>query len=452
MIKSLYIRLVAVFVAAVIVGLVVSLIVSNHLFDQQLQEWMKTDTEQSGEHIAALLKESDPGKWSTILPQLAEMKSSYIGLYDAAGGRVAGSADSPKVVSGDILRVIGGERYQQFIEPHNDGLPAWLMGFPIQLGGTSFALFVQPDYSVFSVGIRRTIQLNLLIVLVVGGAVMAVAARYLVKPLNMLTRATRKLAKGNFNVRLDYTRNDEIGVLTQSFNEMALELGQLEQMRQDFVSNVSHEIQSPLTSIIGFAKALRSSTIPEAERINYLDIIQSESERLSRLSDNLLKLASLESKHHPFRRTTFRLDEQLRHVAVVCEPLWSAKHIRLELTLPKTMIAGDADLLNQVWMNLLGNSIKFTPEGGSIRIRSESEVSRVKVSFADTGIGIPEGERNKIFQQFYKADRSRTGTTGGSGLGLAIVHNIVSLHKGAIQVESKEGEGTMMTVILPSIS
>ncbi|WP_282939299.1 HAMP domain-containing sensor histidine kinase [Paenibacillus sp. RC67] len=450
MIKSLYTRVVVAFIIAVMIGLVGSLLVTNRMFEKQMQDWMKEDTSRSAENMMVILREADPERWGLILQRFADMKSSYISIYDSSGKKQASSSTSFTVSEDQVVQVLSGSSYQEFIDNRNHELPAWLMGFPLKRGTEAFALFIQPNYMTISHSIKNSIQLNLLIVLVLGGLVMVVAAQYLVKPLNMLTKATRELAKGNFNVQMNLKRNDEIGILTQSFDEMTKELKQLEQMRQDFVSNVSHEIQSPLTSIIGFTKALKSSTMPVAERLYYLDIIQSESERLSRLSDNLLKLASLESKHHPFQKTTYRLDEQIRHVAVVCEPLWSAKRLHLELNLPKTVIAADEDLLNQVWINLLGNSIKFTPEEGKIRIRASAEVHQVKVTITDTGIGIPEAELSMIFHQFYKADRSRTGAAEGSGLGLSLVRKIVSMHNGTVAVSSKEGEGTTVTVVLPS--
>ncbi|WP_430106742.1 sensor histidine kinase [Paenibacillus validus] len=198
---------------------------------------------------------------------------------------------------------------------------------------------------------------------------------------------------------------------------MAEELKQLEQMRRDFVSNVSHEIQSPLTSISGFSKLIRDPGMPANERNQYLDIIETESLRLSRLSENLLKLASLESEHHPFHPVTFDLDEQLRRVVVALEPQWSAKELELELELPRVKITGDPDQLNQVWINLFGNAVKFTPREGRVSIRLEALTDRVKVVIADTGIGIKEEDLEPIFTRFYKADRARQRELGGSGLG-----------------------------------
>lgn len=233
---------------------------------------------------------------------------------------------------------------------------------------------------------------------------------------------------------------------------MAVDLKQLERMRQDFVSNVSHEIQSPLTSISGFAKALKDmNTIAEDERIQYLDIILAESGRLSRLSDNLLKLASLDSNHHPLEYATFHLDEQIRQVVVNCEPLWSEKNMNINLDLPQAAeITADKDQLNQVWTNLFGNSIKFTPEGGHIHFQFRTSMDGYTVTLSDSGVGIAPEQLGRVFERFYKTDRSRN-RSGGNGLGLAIVKKICVLHQGDIYIESKVGQGTKVVVHLPAI-
>lgn len=171
---------------------------------------------------------------------------------------------------------------------------------------------------------------------------------------------------------------------------------------------------------------------------------------MSRMSDNLLHLASLESKHHPFHPVTFRLDEQIRQTAVALEPQWAAKSIAIDLELPVVKICGDRDQLDQVWINLLGNSIRFTPEGGKIAIDVRRGIHQVSVTIKDTGIGIAPEDQAQIFERFYKADRSRNRAYNGSGLGLAIVKRIVDLHHGHIEVRSEPGTGTEITVTLPS--
>lgn len=196
---------------------------------------------------------------------------------------------------------------------------------------------------------------------------------------------------------------------------------------------------------------LKEESLSAEEKKRYLDIIQEEIQRLSRLSENLLKLASLESDHPPFHPEPYSLDEQLRRVAVAMEPQWSAKSLELDLSLDKADVVADPDQLKQVWINLLSNSVKFTPEGGTIRIRLENGDSFVKVQIADTGVGIPPESLPHIFDRFYMGDRARSRRKNGNGLGLSIAKKIVELHQGEIHAESEVGKGTTFTVMLPKI-
>jgi signal transduction histidine kinase len=230
---------------------------------------------------------------------------------------------------------------------------------------------------------------------------------------------------------------------------MAKALSELEQMRQDFVSNVSHELQTPLTSIRGYSQILKEEELSAAERKEYIDIIQQEIERLSRLSENLLKLASLESNRHPFHPETYSLDEQLRRVVVFMEPQWSKKQLELDLSLERVEITADQDQLKQVWLNLLGNSIKFTPAGGRIRIQLTKDEQQVAVQVADTGVGISPEALPHVFERFYTGDPARERRKNGNGLGLSIAKKVVDLHHGNIQAQSEVGQGTTFTVRLP---
>ncbi|WP_342042931.1 sensor histidine kinase [Bacillus sp. OTU2372] len=268
--------------------------------------------------------------------------------------------------------------------------------------------------------------------------------------------AMKNMARGNFNIDLSpykkeiKNRRHPFYEIINSINHMAKELGEMEQMRQEFISNVSHEIQSPLTSISGFAHALKNKNLSNEERRQYLEIIEVESMRLSKLSDNLLKLTSLESEHPPFEPKTYRLDQQLRRVILSIEPQWRNKNLEMDVSLDKMTIIADEDLMNQVWINLIHNSIKFTPNNGKITVSLiKKDTDRIAVIIKDTGIGMTKEVQMHIFERFYKADPSRSRSSGGSGLGLAIVKKIIEMHKGEILVESLPDEGTEIKVILP---
>ncbi|MED1443206.1 HAMP domain-containing sensor histidine kinase [Aeribacillus composti] len=268
--------------------------------------------------------------------------------------------------------------------------------------------------------------------------------------------AMKNMAQGNFNIDLSFykeeigNRNHPFYEIAESITHMAKQLSEMEQMRQEFISNVSHEIQSPLTSISGFAHALKNDHLSPEERRQYLQIIEVESIRLSKLSENLLKLTSLESAHPPFQPKTYRLDQQLRRVILSMEPQWRNKDLEMDVSLNKMTISADEDLMDQVWINLIHNSIKFTPNHGTITIKIlKNDTDSIEVIIKDTGIGMTKEVQMRIFERFYKADPSRNRSNGGSGLGLSIVKKIIEMHKGDIQVESSPKEGTEIKVKLP---
>lgn len=449
MIKTLYVRVILTFLGIIILSLLVSFFIGLHVFQQQISYEGQNEMIKVGKEIIHRYDITKPADTDDFLSSMVKISAHPIHLYNRAGEHTFyGLYDDPAVTisPGAVQQVLQGQLYRS-TEDDKDTF----IGIPVMLKGQWQAMFLQ--YSSENENIfNRLLLFVLLMVLLLGSLSILIAARYLVEPIKALTNATKRLAKGDFNVEFKFNRVDEIGELTQSYVEMAGELKQLEQMRQDFVSSVSHEIQTPLTSISGFAKALQNEDlIREEERGDYLQIIVSESERLSRLSDNLLKLASLDSEHHPFQATSFHLDEQLRAVVVTCEPQWSAKNLTIDLDLPETVsMTGDEDQLKQVWMNLLGNSIKFTPEGGTIRMAIAADSHEITVTISDNGIGLSPEEFSAVFQRFYKADKSRNGSNSGSGLGLAIVKKIVSLHQGSIAIDGAVGQGTTVIVTLPA--
>ncbi|VDG93693.1 Alkaline phosphatase synthesis sensor protein phoR [Lysinibacillus sphaericus] len=271
--------------------------------------------------------------------------------------------------------------------------------------------------------------------------------------LTSIIDAMKRISAGDFNVRLNHqfghAKNHPFEKFVEGINDMAVELKELEEMRQEFISNVSHEIQSPLASISGFARVLKRSELTSEERNHYLNIIETESLRLGHLSDNLLKLTSMESDRYPFDLKTYRLDKQIRKVILSCEPQWVAKSLQMDISLDEFEVHADDELMDQVWLNLITNSIKFTPDGGmlAVNLRKQNEVAVVRIS--DTGIEISSDHQEHIFERFYKVDPSRNRALGGSGLGLSIVKKIIDMHEGTIEVESEADEGTVFTIHLP---
>ncbi|MFL5664763.1 MAG: sensor histidine kinase [Ktedonobacteraceae bacterium] len=263
--------------------------------------------------------------------------------------------------------------------------------------------------------------------------------------------AMEQIAKGDFQVRLNPSLGANVfaSELAKSVNQMALDLNQMEHLRQEFISNVSHEIQSPLTSIRGFAQALHDEHLSAQDRQHYLTIIETESLRLSRMTDNMLKLASLEAEHVMVELKPYQLDKQIRTLILACEPQWTSKTLDMDVALEEVEILADEDLLSQVWSNLLHNSIKLNPEEGRVCVEVHRQGSHIECRITDTGMGIPEEAQAHVFERFYKADQSRERSNAGSGLGLAIAKKIVELHQGTIEVASQPGAGTTLIVSLP---
>ncbi|MBP1996355.1 sensor histidine kinase [Paenibacillus eucommiae] len=442
MIKSLYVRVVLTFLGVILMSLVLTVVVDYWFYGKKLELEKQDSLIVGGKAIIHSIEESDQASLEAIMQGLMAIPVYTLKIYTEDKllfESILPNSEEIQISTEQLEYVLKGGVYRSDFGPGKV-----MIGLPFQVKGLPHALFIAPREEFLLGGLAQ-----LSIILFFGCVLILIAARYIVTPLQRLTRATRRMAKGDFSIQLQTKRKDEIGQLTASFNQMAKELGMLEQIRQQFVSNVSHEIQSPLTSIKGFTQALMHKKMDEPARIRLLSIIEEESMRLSRLSESLLQLSSLESEHLQLHPRHYPLDEQLRKVVIAYEPQWTAKKLNVELELDEIDICADEDRLNQLWNNLLSNCIKFTGEGGTVQISAAKKKDQIVVAFTDSGKGIPEAEFSSIFKAFYKVDKSRDGSVHGSGIGLSIVKRIADLHQSDIQVSSRVGEGTKFTVTLP---
>ncbi|WP_379152704.1 sensor histidine kinase [Paenibacillus sp. sgz5001063] len=357
--------------------------------------------------------------------------------------------DLQKVLAGGIYHGVSDFPSQLFVTGFFDNQLSNSIGVPIYVHGQPYALFMRPDAEVqfgelrifFAVLIAVTILFSLWFVLI--------SVFHVVRPITRLTEATKKISKGRYDIKLYTARRDEIGQLASHFMVMSRELERTNQARQEFVANVSHEIESPLTSIQGFAHALKDGTLPDQQRLEYLSIIDEESRRLSMLSKQLLTLSSLDYDGYTLEKKSIDLRAQLRQVVQIMEWQLTEKELAVRLHVPDINLQGDSNLLYQVWMNLLSNAIKYTQVGGSITISAEISHHSCVLSVADNGLGIPEDQLPMIFDRFYKVDRARTRGSNSTGLGLSIARKIIEVHGGTIEAESQLGKGTVFTVVLP---
>jgi len=449
MIRSLYTRVVATFLASIILGTVIGFVITFWVYREKLNETMHTNLNNFSQDIARIYETIPVDEANLYLDGMRQLDSYHVRIYDGTGqfqsyGELNGQT-SASVTMDQVKKVLGGE----IVRVNATTVSPNLLGLPLKTEMGMKAMFVEQLTAPTASFNIKWLSSFVAYSLIAGSLLILVASIFLVRPINKLTRATRQIAAGDFNVELNIKQKGEIGTLARSFEEMMHDLQQLEQMRRDFVSNVSHEVQSPLTSISGYAKALKHVAISDAERSRYLDIIIAEAERMSKMSDSLLKLSLLESQSQQMKLASYGLDEQIRRVIVAIQPQWSARNISFDLNLKAVNVTADYDLLNQVWTNILGNSIKFSEDGGVINVSIIQDTKNVAVQITDAGFGISLEDQKRIFERFFKADRSHSRKYAGSGMGLAIVKQIISLHQGDIRVESELGRGTTITVTLP---
>ena len=257
--------------------------------------------------------------------------------------------------------------------------------------------------------------------------------------------ALQKVAEGDFSVRIEDSAVFANFNLAKNFNYMVSQLDSVETLRENFVSDFSHEFKTPIVSIAGFAKLLKDPTLTAEQRNEYLDVIIDESNRLVELSESVLLLNRLESQE--ITKEKYQLDEQMRQCVLMFEQQCATKGIELNVDLQDHVVVNsNYKLLSQVIVNLLSNAVKFTDSGGTINVSCKTKGLNVLITVADTGCGMDEETKSNIFNKFFQGDTSHT--TPGNGLGLSIVKKIVELLDGQIFVESKVGEGSKLTVLL----
>lgn len=273
-----------------------------------------------------------------------------------------------------------------------------------------------------------------------------IITRQITKPIKKMRNAARSIAAGNFNERIEITSTDEIGELARTFNSMTQSLSELEDMRTSFLSDISHELRTPMTIISGFVEGILDGTIPEDEQKKYLDIVLSEAKRLSRLVRDLLEATRLDQGKIKISKVNFDMNRLVTETVLAYEQSLTEKKINVKLNLEDDCFAyADTDSLKRVMINLIDNAIKFTPEMGNVSVKTETEDKKVRVSIENSGEGISQKDLRHIWERFYKSDKSRSMDKKGVGLGLHIVKTIIARHGGSVFAESEEGKFTRFT-------
>ena len=282
---------------------------------------------------------------------------------------------------------------------------------------------------------------------IMGTVVSLVFSRIPLRPIREIIDAINRLAAGDFSARIRISHTPELRELRDSFNRMAHELNSIELLRNDFINNFSHEFKTPIVSIKGFAELLKTDGLPTQERNEYLDIIIRESSRLATMATNVLNLSRVENQTIVANRERYDLSEQIRRCVLLLQTGWEHKNIHFEIDLDEVEVNANEEMLNQVWVNLIDNAVKFSREKGTISVTLKQIKDTVELTIRDEGLGIAPNDLKHIFDKFYQSDASRA--IPGNGLGLTLAQKIVQLHGGYIACQSEVDRWTEFMVRVP---
>ena len=317
------------------------------------------------------------------------------------------------------------------------------------LNGFVIAAAVAATVLVFWLGVTAGLwpSISGALAALVAMALVFFLSRGMTRPLREMAAAADAMARGDYTRRVTTSSHDEVGTLAAAFNEMAAELAETDRVRRDLVANVSHELRTPITALqVALENLVDGVATPEPATFRTM---LAQVERLGRLVQQLLDLSRLEAGVVPLAREEFRVEPLLEHA--VREQQLNDPKVDVAVTVePNDLTAdGDPERVHQVVANLLENAVRFTPNGGVVEVHASRTEHGVIIEVIDEGPGIPETERTRVFERFYRADAARSSTNGGAGLGLAIARWIVDLHGGDIHPERREPHGCRMVVNLP---
>ena len=354
----------------------------------------------------------------------------------------------PSAFSGQTISLGYQQDYKTF---ELQAITGGVMKVPAVKTAAAFIHIAMDDISMTTKSMLRLVFLTLLLVCLASLGMVFFMTNNIIYPVKNLQQAAGAVMKGDFTQTVNVEHNDEIGQLTQSFNEMTRELKELDTLQSDFIANISHDFRSPLTSIKGYLEAMMDGTIPPEQFNKYMGIVLDETNRLTRMTNNVLDLTKMENGQIELHRTAFDINEMIVKLALSLEQRVEEKKIRMNFQFiqEKLYVNADENLIQRVVYNLMDNALKFTSEGDSITIETSVVGKKAHISVSDTGIGISEESLPHVFERFHKGDRSRGKDKKGTGLGLAIAKQIMLTHQEDIKVSSKVGEGTTFRFTLP---
>lgn len=443
--KSIYSKLIIGFLLTSLLSFSICCFFTIRSYNRDSDQLALEELEHSSNHIADLIKLIDDKNQDKILADYSETSEMSFTVTCEGQTKSYGHVNKKLILKDDELKTLATSKEKSL---RSEGIISqYAKAFKID--NQTYVITVQKDFSATKDIFMKSYTSAATIFMMTGSIVFLIVADIIVKPISRLTKVTDELAKGNYKVRVNYEGKDEISSLYASFNQMAVRLAKQETIRQQFISDVSHEFQTPLTAISGFATILKNENLTDEQRQKYADIILFNSNRLSHLSKNMLQLTLLDGEDTSLDKSEFPLIEQLNRVIEMEDNAALSKDIEIEFIHPKKefIIEADESRMEQVWINLLSNAIKYTNEHGVVTVEVRRTPTELQVRFEDTGVGMSQDAISHIFERFYRQDKSRT--IEGNGLGLSIVKRIIDLHHYKIDVESQEDVGSVFTVYIP---
>lgn len=443
--KSIYSKLIIGFLLTSLLSFSICCFFTIRSYNRDSDQLALEELEHSSNHIADLIKLIDDKNQDKILADYSETSEMSFTVTCEGQTKSYGHVNKKLILKDDELKTLATSKEKSL---RSEGIISqYAKAFKID--NQTYVITVQKDFSATKDIFMKSYTSAAIIFMMTGSIVFLIVADIIVKPISRLTKVTDELAKGNYKVRVNYEGKDEISSLYASFNQMAVRLAKQETIRQQFISDVSHEFQTPLTAIGGFATILKNENLTDEQRQKYADIILFNSNRLSHLSKNMLQLTLLDGEDTSLDKSEFPLIEQLNRVIEMEDNAALSKDIEIEFIHPKKefIIEADESRMEQVWINLLSNAIKYTNEHGVVTVEVRRTPTELQVRFEDTGVGMSQDAISHIFERFYRQDKSRT--IEGNGLGLSIVKRIIDLHHYKIDVESQEDVGSVFTVYIP---
>ncbi len=471
--KTVFSKLMTIFIVIILISTVLSAILISQSYSEAYKAKEKEDMEGVARDVSTMaayfyVDIISPENFNNMVSQQAADNRDVIWVLDPNGivWVQVDPSHQTQITTGEINMYFnnmlgeirkGNGATVETVDKNFFNAPVLTVAWPVVIDGNVIgAVFVHKKLSDMTdsmMEMYRQIIYAALMSIAVSVILVYFLGKNILRPLREVASATKQLARGNFDVRLDIPSRDEIGDLSKTFNSVAEDLGKYENTRRSFVANVSHDLRSPLTSMQGLVQGMLDGTIRKDQQEYYLGIVLDETKRLNLLINDLLDLSQIESGKIAFTFKNMDINELIRRCLITFEGRISAKKIEVAVDIrdEKQYVHADENRIWQVMTNLIDNAVKFTPEGGDIHIYTTESPASIFVNVNNTGGVIPAEDLPYVFERFYKADKSRTREQEGTGLGLSIVKKILVGHGQNIWVKSSQKEGTTFTFTLKKV-